>query len=60
MKKLLTILITVCFTLAFSFTAFGAGLIPATGGIGTKLFYIIGASLAVVAAVLLVVKKRMS
>ncbi len=34
--------------------------LPATGGIGTTIFYIIGAALLLGAAVLLVVKKRMS
>ena len=34
--------------------------LPETGGIGTTLFYIFGAALAIFAGVLLVVKKRMS
>lgn len=34
--------------------------LPSTGGIGTTLFYVIGGVLMVVAAVLLVTKKRMN
>ena len=34
--------------------------LPATGGIGTTLFYVIGGGLMAVAAVLLVTKKRMN
>ena len=60
MKKIITVLISACLILSLSMTSFAEGLIPATGGIGTKIFYIAGASLAIVAAVLLVVKKRMS
>ena len=60
MKKIITVLITVCLLLAFSFSSFAVDYMPATGGIGTKIFYIVGGSLAVVAAILLVVKKRMS
>lgn len=35
-------------------------LLPGTGGIGTTIFYVLGATLAIAAIVLLVVKKRMS
>lgn len=35
-------------------------LLPETGGIGTTIFYVLGATLAIAAIVLLVVKKRMS
>lgn len=59
MKRILTIFIAVCLILALSFTSTAAHM-PATGGIGTKIFYIAGGSLAVVAAILLIVKKRMS
>lgn len=34
--------------------------LPSTGGMGTTLFYVVGAILAAGAAVLLVVKRRMS
>ncbi len=34
--------------------------LPSTGGIGTTIFYVVGAILVIVAGVLLVVKKRMS
>ena len=35
-------------------------LLPSTGGIGTTIFYVVGAILVIGAGVMLVVKKRMS
>lgn len=34
--------------------------LPSTGGIGTRIFYVVGSIMVIAAAVLLVTKKRMS
>lgn len=60
MKKLLTSIITVLLSLGLSISAFAAQTVPATGGIGTKIFYIVGGVLAVVALIFIIVRSRMS
>lgn len=60
MKKsfLLTMVIVLMF--ALSITAFAAGSMPTTGGIGTTIFYIVGGVLVVGAVVFLFVRSRMN
>lgn len=60
MKKTALLLMILCFTFLMTVSASAASLMPATGGIGTTIFYIVGAVLAVGAAILLFVKRRMS
>lgn len=60
MKKTAILLTSLCLAAFFVFSASAAELVPATGGIGTTIFYVIGGVLAVGAAVLLFVKRRMS
>lgn len=59
MKKILLAASTVLWMLILGITAFADSLVPATGGIGTTIFYVGGAVLLVGAAVILFVRSRM-
>ena len=62
------ITLTLSFFISFPVFAVGQGVdpgfyasvLPATGGIGTKIFYILGGILLIVGLVLILVKRRMS
>lgn len=47
-------------TFTTEITNYKGSLLPSTGGIGTTIFYVVGAVLAIGAGILLVTKKRMS
>jgi LPXTG-motif cell wall-anchored protein len=53
------ILIDKAYTYQYNFNHKTGTVLPSTGGMGTKLFYIIGAALVIGAGVLLVVRRRM-
>lgn len=59
MKKLCLTAITFVLFFGLTVMANAAELMPATGGIGTKIFYIVGGVLVVGAAVLIFVRSRM-
>ncbi len=62
-KGIIVMLLTVAVTAMTATTAFAAeagALLPDTGGIGTTIFYIVGALLVVGAVVVMISRKRMS
>lgn len=59
MKKSLSASIAAILMLSLSVTAFAAGQMPQTGGIGTKIFYVVGGILVAVAVVVLFARSRM-
>lgn len=61
LKTFITVLISVVLLQMLTMVSFAAGngaILPSTGGIGTTIFYILGAVLVIGAGVLLVTKKR--
>lgn len=59
MKKFFLAAFSVLFVFLLSVNVFASSLVPATGGIGTTIFYVGGAVLLVGAAVILFVRSRM-
>lgn len=59
MKKTAIALLTAGIVIMMALSVSAASLIPATGGIGTTIFYIVGAVLVIGAGILLFVKRRM-
>ena len=59
LKSVLSVTLATIFALVFSMTAFAANsVLPATGGIGTTVFYVGGAVLIIGAVIFFIVKRK--